>query len=207
MIKAIFLIFESGATWDRIAQAQRSFAAILTTYLLPMVLLTTVVESWGLQRWGKWQPKFHLVRSFSLNTVIVFEVIQVLMLLAMVFVSALLLLRISQTFHSRGTYLQAFTTTAYAFSPLFLTHLLDAGPMINPWVCWGLGIGLSIWVLYQGIPRVMQPDPTHAFGLYLSMMFVMVLTSGIVRALTGLYLLGYVDFQNSWLTHKFPGLL
>jgi hypothetical protein len=34
----------------------------------------------------------------------------------------------------------------------------------------------------------------------------MVLASGIVRVLTALYLLGYVDFRNSWLTRAFPGL-
>jgi hypothetical protein len=52
----------------------------------------------------------------------------------------------------------------------------------------------------------MEPDPAHAFGLYLSTVFVMVLASGIVRVLTALYLLGYVDFRNSWLTHLFPRL-
>jgi len=54
---------------------------------------------------------------------------------------------------------------------------------------------------------VMQPDPTHAFGLYLSAMFVVVLTTSIARVLPGLFLLGVVDFKNSWLTHKFPALL
>ncbi len=65
-----------------------------------------------------------------LGAVINFEVIQSLLLVAMVFVSALLLLKISQTFHSRGNYLQAFTTVAYGFSPMFLFRLLDAGPMV-----------------------------------------------------------------------------
>lgn len=206
MIKTLFLIFNSGATWDKIARNQRGLVTILATYLVPIIALAAFVEGWGLERWGKWQPKFHLVKDFTMGAVINFEVIQSLLLVAMVFVSALLLLKISQTFHSRSTYLQAFTTLAYGFSPLFLLRLLDAGPMVSPWASWGIGIGISVWILYQGIPRVMQPDPTHAFGLYLSLAFVMVLTSGIVRVLTALYLLGYVDFHNSWLTHKLPGL-
>jgi Yip1 domain len=207
MIKAFFLIFEPAVAWDKISQARRDFAKIFFLYLLPMVVLATAVEGWGLARWGKWQPKYDKLKAFSTGTVITFEVIQLLLLLAMVLVSALLLLRISQTFETRRSYLQAFTTMAYGFSPLFLTRLLDAGPMMSPWVTWLIGLALTVWILYQGIPRIIQPDPTHAFGLYLSAMFVVLLTSGIARVLTALYLLGEVDFHHSWLTRKFPALL
>ncbi len=73
-------------------------------------------------------------------------------------------------------------------------RLLDAGHgSVNPWVTWGIGIMMSVWIFYQGLPRMMEPDPAHAFGLYLSTVFVMVLMSGITagfdRALVsaGLY--------------------
>ncbi len=216
MIKAFFLIFEPSEAWDRIARARRSFAYILGVYLLPLILLVTAAEGWGLASWGKWQPRFQKFRDFTDDTavstlgkyqnIITFEVIQAALLLAMVLLSALLLLKISQTFQNRRKYLEAFTTMAYAYSPLLVVRLMDAGPMVSPWTTWAIGILLTVWVLYQGIPRVMQPDPTHAFGLYLSAMFVVILTSGMARLLTALYLLGEVDFHHSWLTHKFPGL-
>ena len=206
MIKAFFLIFEPSVAWDRIARARRSLIFITCLYLLPMVLLAAAVEGWGLNRWGKWQPSFQRFKEFSIHDIITFEAIQVGLSLIVIFLGALILLRISQTFENRRKYLDAFTTIAYGYSPLFLTRLLDAGPMVSPWATWGLGILLTIWILYQGIPRVMQPDPTHAFGLYLSAMIVVVLTSGLARFVTGLYLLGEVDFHHSYLTHKFPGL-
>jgi hypothetical protein len=207
MIKAFFLIFEPSVAWERLGTARRSFGFVFATYLLPTVIFTVAVESWGLMKWGKWQPKFQKVADFSTGSVITLGVIQVLMFLAMAMVCALVLLRISQTFQGHRTcYRQAFTTVAYGFSPLFVAHLMNAAPMMNPWVPWCIGILLVIWILYQGIPRVMQPDPTHAFGLYLSMVLVMLLTSGIVIGLPALYLLGQVDFHHSWLTHKFPGL-
>lgn len=208
MIKALLLIFQPSAAWGRVVLAKKGFLFIFGAYLLPMVLISSAIEGWGLSRWGKWQPKFDRLKDFSdhTGTVITFEVIQSLLLLAMVLVSALLLLKISHTFHGRRTYLQAFTTMAYGFSPVFLVRLLDVGPMVHPATTWVLGILLTIWILYQGIPQVMQPDPTHAFGLYLSVIVVVVLTSGIARVLTALYLLGEVDFQHSWLTHHFPSL-
>lgn len=206
MIEALILIFQPGAAWDRLVLKRRGFLFILGAYLLPMILISSVVEGWGLRHWGKWQPSYEKLKEFSLGTVITFEVIQTLLLLAMVLLSALLLLKVSQTFHGRHSYLQAFMTMAYGFSPLFLMRLFDAGPMVHPAITWGIGILLVIWILYQGIPRVMQPDPTHAFGLYLSVMFLVVLISGIARMPTALYLLGLVDFHHSWLTQKFPGL-
>ena len=145
-----------------------------------MIVLATAAEGWGLARWGKWQSKFQRYKEFtSTGSIVTFEVIQGLLLLAMVFLSALLLLKISQTFQNRQSYLKAFTTMAYGFSPLLLVRLLDAGPTVHPATTWGIGIVLTFWVLYQGIPHVMQPDPTHAFGVYLSSMFVVVLTSGL----------------------------
>lgn len=207
MIKAFFLIFEPGAAWDHIAQARRGIGFILSTYLVPMILLTAVAEGWGLQHWGKWQPKFQMFKQFSHETILSYELAQVVLLLLMVFVSALMLLKLSQTFHGRHTYLQAFTTVAYGFSPFFLAHFLDVAPQMSPWVSWGIGVGLTVWILYQGIPRVLQPDPTHAFGLYLSSLVVVILTSAVVRILTGMYLLGYLDLQHSWLTRQLSTFL
>ncbi len=206
MIRVFFLIFEPSVAWDKIIQARPGLGRVLGLYLMPMIVMATAAEGWGLASWGKWQPRFQKFRDFPLHEIIAFETIQALLLLAMVCLSALLLLKISQTFREQRSYLDAFTVMAYGFGPLFFTRLMDAGPLINPWTSWLIGIALTVWILYQGIPRVMQPNPTHAFGLYLSTMVVVVLTSGLVRLLTGLYLLGEVDFHHSWLTHKFPNL-
>jgi hypothetical protein len=124
-----------------------------------------------------------------------------------VFASALVIYKISQTFQDRLSFLQSFTAVAYGFSPLFLLHFLDASASIHPAVPWLLGMGFVVWILYQGIPRVMQPDPTHAFGVYLSAMIVVLLSSFLARMVTGLYLLGYIDLQHSWLSHKIGSLL
>jgi hypothetical protein len=208
MFKVFFLIFEPRVAWDRIVRARRGFVFILGWYVLPMILLPAAAEGWSMERWGKWQPKFQRFMDFSLHDILVFETIQAVLLLAMVLLAALMLLIFSQTFETfqkRRHYLDAFTTVAYSYSPLLLLRLLDASPAVSPWVSWGIGITLAVWVFYQGIPQVMQPDPTHAFGLYLAGMFVMVLSSTLARVPTALYLLGEVNFHHSWLTHKFPG--
>jgi hypothetical protein len=54
-------------------------------------------------------------------------------------------------------------------------------------------------VLYDGLPRLLLPDPTHAFGLYLSCAFVLILATGAVRLFTALYLQGNAGFSTSLL--------
>jgi hypothetical protein len=207
MIKVFFLIFEPSVAWDKIAQARRGILFITGTYLLPFLLLVTAVESWGLQRHGKWQPKFQKFREFQPQEILTYETVQFFLLFAVVFVCALLVFKISQTFHDRQKFLQSFTVVAYAFSPMLLFRLLDASATMHPAITWLLGMALTIWILYQGIPRVMQPDPTHAFGVYFSAVFVVVLTSALARLITGMYLLGYIDFHHSWLSRKVAHLL
>ncbi len=207
MIKVFFLIFEPAMAWEKIALARRGYAFIWATYLLPFVLLVTAAEGWGLEHWGKWQPKFQIIKTFTLHEVMAYELCQFFVLLGMVLICALLILRVSQTFHERNKYLQAFTLTAYGFAPILLIHLLDVAPGMNPFATWGIGVAFTVWILYQGIPRVLQPDPTHAFGLYLSTIIVIVLTTGLARLMTAMYLLGYMDFQHSWLTRELSRIL
>jgi hypothetical protein len=206
MIKVFFLLIEPGATWDKIALAKRSFAYVTLIQLLPLILLCTGLETLGLGLHGKW-GKFDILKTFSEQEVLTYGVLQFFLSFAMVIVTALLVFKISQTFQDRLTFLQAFTTVAYGFSPMFLVRFLDYGAAIHPAVTWLLGMGLTIYVLYQGIPRVMQPDPTHAFGVYLSAMIVVVLTSGLARLLTAMYVLGYMDLQHSWLSRRITHLI
>jgi hypothetical protein len=207
MIKVFLLILGPGSAWEKIAQSRRGYAFILATYLLPFMILVTWLEGWGLLHWGKWQPRFQVNKMFTADQVIPFEIAQFLVFLVTIFVCALIVLRVSQTFHERNKYLEAFTLTAYAFSPILLFHLLDVLPGISPWATWGVGVAFTIWILYQGIPRVLQPDPTHAFGLYLSSVFVIVLSSGLERLITGMYLLGYMSFEHSYLTRELSRFL
>ncbi len=207
MIKVFFLIFEPNAAWEKIARARRGIVFITVTHLLPFLLLGAVLEYYGLKHDGKWQPQFKMFKTFQQQDIMTFEVIQGLLLLVMVFIAALLVYKISQTFQDRLNFLQVFATVAYGFSPLFLIRFLDGISTMHPATTWLLGIGLTMWILYQGIPRVMMPDPTHAFGVYLSAMFVVLLTSGLERLITAMYLLGYMDFHHSWLSNKIAPLL
>jgi hypothetical protein len=61
---------------------------------------------------------------------------------------------------------------------------------------WAVGIILCAAVLYHGVPRVMEPDPPHAFGLFFMSSLLLALVSGLVRLVTISYLQGkFVKLQ------------
>jgi hypothetical protein len=190
MIKALLLIFEPIATWEGIVRARRSLGFILLFYLLPLLVLTSAAEAYGLIHWGKWQGEVTRLKRFSVNEAVVFEVGQFLLSLLIVFIGAKVIKSIGETFHGRHTYTQAFTAVAYGLGPMLMFRFLDPFPGMSPWVSWPIGIMLTIGVLYQGVPRIMEPDPPHAFGLYLMSSLLLFLITGLARFVTACYLEG-----------------
>ncbi len=189
MIKALLLIFSPIPVWERIVRAQRSFAFVLTIYLLPMLILAGAAEGYGMVRWGKWQRDLEFLKKFDAGEAVVYEIGQLLLSLGIVLLAAKIIKSLGETFHGRHSYTQTFTVVAYGISPLFLLRLLDAYPL-NPWISWSIGILLSLAVFYQGVPRVMQPDAPHAFGLFLMGALLLVIITGLARFVTAWYLQG-----------------
>ena len=191
MIKALLLVFEPVETWERIFRAQRSFSFVLWRFLVPLLLLGSVAEGAGLYRWGKLQNDLPRPKRFELGETVLFEVGQVLIGLLVVFIAARLLKALGDTFHGRHTMLQTFTVAAYGLSPMFAVRVLDGFPAVSPWITWPLGIVLVVGVLYQGIPRIMMPDPPHAFGLYVMSSVLLMVLTGLIRFVTAWYLQGH----------------
>jgi hypothetical protein len=199
MIKVLLLIFEPAMTWAKIAQARRRAGTVLLLYLLPLLLLTLAGELAGLIYLGKsgvylGQPQeIGGNLKVSKELIVSYGVAQFVLSLALVAVGAMLMKSLVQTFTKRHTYGQCFTVAAYAFGPLFLLRLCDAAPNMPPWASFAIGIVLTVATLYHGIP-VLDPDPPHAFGLYLCSALSLACLSAITRYLTLMVLAQKIHF-------------
>ena len=201
MIKVLLLIFEPQVTWDKIEQAQRGVLFILGFFLLPLLLLTAGIEGYGLANWGRWQGEVARLKKISVGEAVVVESAQVLLALLVVFAGARLLKEVGETFRGEPSYTQAFRTVAYGLGPLFLLRLVDLFPVPSPWTSWAIGIVLSLGVLYHGVPRVMKPDPSYAWGLYFLSGLLLSLLTGVVRFITGAYWAGKFTKLQSAVSH------
>jgi hypothetical protein len=190
MIKALLLMFTPVRVWDDIIRAQRGILFILGSYLLPLLLLSSAVEAYGLVHWGKWQGPVSHLRTFSVREAAIFEAAQFLLSIFIVVVNAGLIKSIGGTFHGRHTFTQTFTTVAYGFGPVFMFRLLNASSSIPPWISWFMGILFTFGVLYHGVPKVIQPDPAYAFGMFLITAMLALFTTGLLELLTACFLQG-----------------
>jgi hypothetical protein len=185
MIRALLLIINPSSTWEAIKNEQPSAVRISLSFLLPLLLLSSLGEAWGLLRLGVEQGPFtQRVATVSEHLALRYELIQAGFSLLVVYVGAVALKIIGASFHRRHSYAECFTTLAFSLSPLFLIRLLDAVPAVNTWVCYGIGIFLTLSLLYRGIPFIMKPDPSNALGLFMICSFLLVGTTALAHFLT-----------------------
>ncbi len=162
-------------------------------YLLPIWLIAFVAEGYGLVHWGKPRGIVSVLKPYTNSEALIFEILQLILMFVIVLVGTKLIKALGETFHGRNTFAQAFTVTAYGLAPLFAIRILDMFKEVSSWIywiTWIIGLMMSFALLYHGIPRVMLPDPPHAFGLFLTSCLLLGMVSGFVRFLTYWYLAG-----------------
>jgi hypothetical protein len=160
MIKALLLLIRPAPTWEGIATAGRGILFVLILYLLPLIVLSSLVEGYGLHHWGKWQiGEVNYLKKFSVPETVVVEAAHSVLLLGLAFVGAFAAKSFAGTFHRRHTYTHAFIAIAYGLGPLLVLRMADLSPEITPWVPWGVGIVLTVSVLYPACPA--SCAPTH----------------------------------------------
>jgi hypothetical protein len=182
MIKALLLILDPDNTWEKIEQNPSGVASVLFTYLLPLLLLGTAVEIWGMMKLG--YDKGRIVErrvKLDQDMAIRYGGAQVVLGIVTAVVGGWAFRKVTQGFHCRHNYREAFVTLAFSLGPIYLARMLDALPGVNSWVCWGLGAVLGLSVLYRGVPRVMKPDPSNALGIYLTCSFLLLALSGVAH--------------------------
>ena len=182
MIKALMLVFSASKTWESIKTDQRSVAQISTTFFLPLLAVTSLAEAFGMLRLG--------MEHGTLTTTLVkppvelllrYELVQVGLSLAIVYLGSIALQKIGASFHRRHSYQECFTTLAYSLSPLYLMRVLDGVPAMDTWACYGIGIFLALSLLYRGIPFIMRPDPSNALGLFVFCSFLLLMATGLAH--------------------------
>lgn len=191
MIRAILLIFDPGSTWERIVKAKRGLGFVLLIYLLPVLVVSVAGELLGKVHFGVLQD-YGEAAPISERLLAVYGAVQFLTSLVVVILVAVLVKSMAGTFQPRHTYGQCFKVVAYSFGPFFLLRLADAFPVVNPWLSFSVGIIFSQRALYSGIPRVVDPDPPNAFGLYLTSGLLLTMMAGLARFFTLLVLRGKI---------------
>ena len=200
-------IFMPQRGWNSVVEDKRGIPFVLFLYVMPLLAITGVIEGLGLAKWGKEQSAVLPLKTFSVVDIKLYVLLQFLMGIVVVFVGAKMVQSICEAFRGRQTYSQTFRLTAYGLGPMFLCRIFDAAPFLPWWLVMTVGMVLSIAALYNGVPRIMEPDPPQAFGLYVATAVVLVLVTGMGRFLTAWWLDGQFPTVQSWVVKTLGGVL
>ena len=179
------------STFEAISTANRPALFIFAFSLVPLLLLVSVVEGWSMIILGESRAFGH-ISKIPEGLAIKYEAAHFILDVLVTIFGAKFLINVSRSFNVPATWRQGFTTMAYGYSPVILLRLLDAIPQLNTWMCWGIGIVLSIMILYHGVGMVLRPDQTKGFGLYLFSIVFLVVFSGLAHFISRAVLKGLV---------------
>jgi hypothetical protein len=189
MLRALLLVVDPSRTWEAIKNARHSVVRLSLQLVLPLLLVTSAGEAFGFLRLGVERGRVtETLTKAPLELAIRYEVVQAAFTLFIIYAGSALLKGIGASFHRRHTYNECFTTLAYSVSPLLFLRLLDGVPAINTWVCYGIGIFLTLSLVYRGIPFIMRPDPSNALGLFMVCSLLLMVTTGLAHFVAQLVL-------------------
>jgi hypothetical protein len=195
MFTVLQLIFSPAKTWEMIALKRRGVFRIFLLSLLPLILLSSSAEGYTLIKWGIRSGLQGHPGPVPQELVIHYVSTQVGLSLLLLFGGAKFVQWIAEGFHFFPTYTQIFTAFGYGLGPIFLVRFLNCVPIANSWVWWLLGAFLTVFVLYQGVALVVEPEQTKGFGFYLLGTAAIVIMSGIAHAVSVAALHGSLVLQ------------
>jgi hypothetical protein len=183
MFRALQLLISPGNTWVKIAAAKRGVVWNVFIELLPLLLITCAMEGYALTRWGERTGQFGRVLHYELNSILILEAIQIGISIVMVLATGVILRWVGESFHFYPSYRACVTLAIFGFSPFFIMRLGHYVPDLNEWVGPALGALACVYVLYQGVGVVLEPDQTKGFGLYILSALIFVLLCGMDQML------------------------
>ena len=180
-MRLIRLIFSAGKEWERITTTGNySFFFVLCVSLLPLLALACFGEGWGLMRFGEASSELGRI-VVPPERIIRYELFYAGSTLSAIIVGALLLQAVGTSFNVNVPFSAYFALLAYGFLPIIFMHLLDGLPFIHTWICWAIGVGLAVRILYHGVAFALKPEQTKGFGLMIMSVIYVVTLSGLVH--------------------------
>ena len=178
-VKAI--LTQPSATWDVIDGETPTVAELYRGYVMPLAAIPAVCSLVGLLIFGVGGFGF----SYHLSPVwlIAQAVVGYVLSLAMVFVMALIIEALAPTFGGTKDRMQAFKLAAYAPTASWIAGVFGLVPALA--IVAILGGLYSLYILYEGLPKLMRTPPDKALPYVAVVVLVAIVVSIVIGIATG----------------------
>jgi hypothetical protein len=165
--RAMKILFQPGAEWDRIKGERTSLGSLLMGYILPLVVLSAACGVIGMSLIGV--GMFGVSVKVPIVQAVVSGVLQVVFTLVAVFLLGLLINALAPTFGSTQDPSQANKLAAYSMTAGLLAGVFTIFPPIAILGILGL---YSLVLLYIGLPRLMNTPADKRVGYFVTILII-----------------------------------
>jgi hypothetical protein len=157
------LLVDPKAEWTEIRARNYSIRRCLVQHTLPFALLPAVAGYIGTTEFG-WRIGAGQVVKLTVESALVIAFLYYLAMVAAVYTVGWVVHWMSRTYGADQPLSQCMVLASYTASPLFVIGLLQLYPIL--WLNLVIGLpalGYSIYLLYSGVPAMMQIPAERGF--------------------------------------------
>jgi len=172
-------------TWLKIKDETTGIAQVFTGYAMPLALLPAVFGMLGYaligHRYG-FGPVSGVYRV-SFPYALIWAIISYVLTLIGLYIEGIVINALAPSFGSKQNTVNAYKLAVYASTPAFIAGILNIVPMLGILV---FLISLyGIYLLYLGIPVLMETPPEKAIGYTIVIIVVMIIVNIVIGAIAG----------------------
>jgi len=163
LTNAFALLYGPSKEWENISDKKQSISHIYLTYLIFFAAIPPASAFIGSTYVG-WQIGNGDTHTLTTQSALYLSVIAYFAILVAVFVLSMFIQWMAKTYGAKPSLAECVNLTAYSFTPLFLAGFLGAFPIL--WLDMLVtlfAIGMSVNLLFKGVPKLMGISEEKAF--------------------------------------------
>jgi hypothetical protein len=173
------ILFNPKNEWNTIQQEQTSSTAVLTNYLIPLVLIPVVASFIGYGLVGRNTLLIGHVGSVSFG--IRYAILMLVNMIAGVYLTAFIIDILAPSFSAVKNYNNAFRLVAYAYTPMLVAGIFYILPSLSFIALLASIYGL--YLLYIGLKPMMQAPDEKVTGYFIVSLIVLIAVYFVLSAI------------------------
>jgi len=170
-------------TWPQIKDESISFSEVLTGYAMPLAAIPAVFGLLGYALIGMRLGFGHLVYRIPFGLALIWAIVYYILVLAGLYIQGIVINALAPSFGSKQNAVNAFKLAVYAYTPAFIAGILSIIPAIGILVF--LLSLYGIYLLYLGIPVMMETPKEKVIGYLIITIIVMIIIYFVIGAIAG----------------------
>jgi hypothetical protein len=175
------LVRDPRAEWEQIRDEETNIPSILFGYVLPLAAIPPLCGAIGSLAFGEHYGDA-VVRT-PVATILVSAIVTLFASVALVYLLGILINTVAENFDAEKNEIASQKIAAYAMTPAFMSGVFSLWPPL--WWVSLIGIGMTAFLIYRGLPILMKAEPERALGYTTTVMIAGLIAFIVLFALAG----------------------